>query len=382
MRVRIVLLALGGCLYAADRVPMEANYQDSASYRWLNKKVLDSRLLDDMHSLDQWTAITNGPVGLVDARLPYQVPRASLSSTEITLTRENSRDGNQSLRMRTPTSLNVPGPKSGRGWGEAGVVRHFDSEDWRNFNRISLWIRPDWEGAYVTALEAIRIHNNGVEKLPAPFGQEGEHTVVLRNHEWNHVVWEMGNVARDKVTSLEILYEMDGNEPEAADTATFYFSRLELERVDPDYIEGWGVWPGRISFSHTGYQTGATKSAIASGLSARDFRLIDQATGETVVSKPIQTVKTHIGTFQVMNFSEVRRSGSYVVEAGGITTRPFRIDPDVWRPTIWKALNFFYAERCGMAIPGVHGVCHRDWTTVHGDKRIVVNGGWHDAGDL
>jgi hypothetical protein len=35
-----------------------------------------------------------------------------------------------------------------------------------------------------------------------------------------------------------------------------------------------------------------------------------------------------------------------------------------------------------MGIPGVHGVCHRDWTVVHGDQRIVINGGWHDAGDL
>jgi hypothetical protein len=52
------------------------------------------------------------------------------------------------------------------------------------------------------------------------------------------MVWEIRNVARDKVTSLEILYEIDGNEPEAVDTATFYFSRLELERVEPDYIEG------------------------------------------------------------------------------------------------------------------------------------------------
>lgn len=25
---------------------------------------------------------------------------------------------------------------------------------------------------------------------------------------------------------------------------------------------------------------------------------------------------------------------------------PFRIDPNVWRQTIMKALNFFYAERC------------------------------------
>jgi len=76
---------------------MEANYQDSASYRWLNKKVLDSRLLDDMHSLDKWTAITNGPGGLVDARVPYQAPQANQSSTEILLTRENSRD-----ESRTP----------------------------------------------------------------------------------------------------------------------------------------------------------------------------------------------------------------------------------------------------------------------------------------
>ena len=81
--------------------------------------------------------------------------------------------------------------------------------------------------------------------------------------------------------------------------------------------------------------------------------------------------------------STVRRtSAMYVLDAGGTVTHPFRIDPNVWRQTIWKALNFFYAERCGMAIPGIHGVCHRDWQVVHGDKRIVINGGWHDAGDL
>jgi len=39
-------------------------------------------------------------------------------------------------------------------------------------------------------------------------------------------------------------------------------------------------------------------------------------------------------------------------------------------------------ERCGEAIPGVHGICHRDWRCLHEDKQIIVNGGWHDAGDL
>ena len=126
-------------------------------------------------------------------------------------------------------------------------------------------------------------------ELARAFGQEGETTVVLRNHEWNHVVWEIGNVARDKVTGFEISSLMSGHEPEAADVLTYDLDHLELQQVEPDYIEGWDVWPGRIAYSHTGYQSGATKSAIASGLKAREFRLIDQATGKAVLSKAVQT---------------------------------------------------------------------------------------------
>jgi hypothetical protein len=356
MRLFTLALILGTLSFAAERAPMTANFPDSAPYRWLNKSVLESRVLDEMKSLDKWTAI----------------------NAEMTLTRERSRNGGQSLRLRTPTRLNLPGPDTGRGWGSAGVRRRFDGEDWRSFNRLSLWIYPDCPGTYVITV-SVRVT---AEKLPAALGSASGST-VLRNHQWNHVLWELDNMApRDKVTSLEITRAMNGNEPEEADSVTFDLDRLELERVEPDYIEGWSVWPGRISYSHTGYQAGATKSAIASGLNAREFRLIDQATGQAVLSKPIETVKTQLGAFQVMDFSEVRQAGSYVLQAGGTVTHPFRIDPNVWRQTIWKALNFFYAERCGMAIPGVHGVCHRDWQVAHGDKRITINGGWHDAGDL
>ena len=36
------------------------------------------------------------------------------------------------------------------------------------------WVRLDALGFFVTALE-LRLYNEGVEKLPAPFGQEGDH---------------------------------------------------------------------------------------------------------------------------------------------------------------------------------------------------------------
>lgn len=361
--------------------PLQANFQDSAAYRWLQKKVLASRVLDDMSSLDRWAAFTNNPGAVVDSRVNVQVSRSQAVAAEMSLTRERSRAGGNSLRMRTPTKLNVPGPVNGRGWGETGVTRRFAGEDWSQFNRVSIWIYPDCAAAYVTAL-GLFLHNDGAVKVPPPFGQEGETNVVLRNHEWNHVVWEIGNVARDKITALDFSYYMAGNEPEAGDTATYYFDRLELQQVDPDYIEGWGVWPGRISYSQAGYQPGARKTAIAGGAGGGQFRLIDETTGQAVLSKALQTVKTRLGTFQVMDFSEVQQTGWYRLEAGGETTRPFRIAPDIWRDTLLKALNFFYVERCGFAIPGVHGVCHRDWQAVHGDKRIVINGGWHDAGDL
>jgi len=139
---------------------------------------------------------------------------------------------------------------------------------------------------------------------------------VLRNHEWNHVLWEIGNLPRDKVTRLEISSLTSGQEPEAADVLTYDFDHLELEQVDPDYVEGWGVWPGRISYSHAGYQSGATKSAMASGLKAKEFRLIDQATSKVVLSKSIQTLRTHLGEFQIDGFSEVQQSGSYFLQAG------------------------------------------------------------------
>jgi hypothetical protein len=160
---------------------------DSAASRWLNKKVISSRVLDDMESPDHWTPFTTGAPEVVDARIAQKAAEAGHEVAERSFSREHSREGRQSLHLRVPSRLEVPGPKNGRGWGSAGVRRAFNGEDWRNFNRISLWIYPDCVGLNVVSLE-LRLYNDGLEKLPAAFGQEGETTVVLRNQEWNHVV--------------------------------------------------------------------------------------------------------------------------------------------------------------------------------------------------
>ena len=50
-------------------MPMTARNEDSANLRWLNKKVLDSRLLDGMEDLSTWTFRGQGEMTLSDARL-------------------------------------------------------------------------------------------------------------------------------------------------------------------------------------------------------------------------------------------------------------------------------------------------------------------------
>ena len=357
MIVRIVIALMAIAITALGQEPIKINVEKSASHRWLNKKILESRVLDDMESTDNWVPFTNGAISVVDARETAKITKSKRMVTQMSVSSARSHGSGKSLLIKLPAKLDGPGPNSGRGWGTAGVVRKFDNEDWRKFNRISLWIFPDCPGAYQNWLE-LRFFNEGTEKLPALFGQEGENTILLRNYEWNHIVWEIGNVARDRITGFEISSWMPGNEPEASDSLAYYFDDFELERVEPEYIEGWNVWPGRIAFCHTGYQSGSQKSAIANDLNVNVFSVVDQESGKTVLNKPVQNIASHLGSFQLLDFSEIQQSGSYIIKAGVTMTQPFRIDSSVWEKTIWKALNFFYSERCGTSIPGVHGICH------------------------
>ena len=330
---------------------------ETTTHRWLEKEVLRTRLLDDMESLDHW-----------------KTSFWSQGKGEMELTTDRARDGSHSLRLRSATK-GVGSSQDGGVFGATSAVRVFDQEDWRQFNRLSFWVYPDLPGFHAVAF-AVRLGNQG-EKA----GRDMNH-FLLKNNQWNHVVWEVPDVARESVAEVAFTYEMNGNEPGAAETVTFDIDHLELQEVRADHYEGWNVAPGGIAFSHTGYPTNGPKTAIASDLEADRFQVVSEETGQPAFTAEVRTTQTPIGKFQVMDFTELRTPGTYTIQAGPAKTRPFRIGDDVWQRTIWKALNFFYAERCGAAIPGVHDVCHADWQGQCGDRRIVINGGWHDAGDL
>ncbi len=359
----------------ASPIPMEIDESKTANFRWVNKPVLKSLLLDDMENPANWQH--HGVGGL-------------------SFTKERFLDGTQCLRLvaKTKMKTNVaPDDREhyGRPFGEVIVRRSFKEEDWSQYNRLSFWVYPTLPGFKVISMYAV-LHNDGAIKIPDSYEREGLHFFLLKPDQWNHVVWEIASLPRERVTAVDIIYRMQGHEPGATDTVCFDIDRLELQKVEADHFEGWNVAPGRIAFSHTGYQTGTIKTAIASQLAVKEFSLVHADTNKVVLTKPIKTVTmpqpanrgvmSAAGEFHLMDFSELEEEGLYFIKAGVVETQPFRIDKNVWRGTIWKTLNFFFCERCGFDIPGIHGVCHQDWQCESSGKKMVINGGWHDAGDL
>src|SRR5258708_6660217 len=340
------------------KMPMQRKYEDGAEARWLNKKVLDSRELDSMEEAWTWWVGGEGEMGIGDGP---------------------GKSGAHSLRIRSNQNVGLVG---GAGeWEDLVASRKFPSENWSRYNRISIWVYPDVIGAPAISASLV-LHNEGAHRLPDRYNEGRHESIILNNHEWNHVVWEIAPLDRDKVTQLDFAYSLPKMLPDLGDQTILYIDQLELQTVEPDHVEGWDVAPGKIAFSHAGYTAGATKTAIASDLDAHEFSVVEQGSGKVVLTKPVKQETTLLGKYAVLDFSEVQTPGEYVLRAGATTTRPFRIGQDAWRESILKAINFMYSERCGTAIPGIHGICHLDDYSIHGNKRIIVNGGYHDAGDL
>ena len=340
------------------RRPMQPRLEDGAEYRWLNKKILDSRLLDSMEDLANWSFKGEG---------------------DMTLSGAYKKDGEHSIRIQS--AFNIARVDGSGEWEDLIATRKFSGEDWRKYNRISLWVYADVAGAPALAA-SLTLHNEGKHLLPDQFNEGRDESLLLKNHAWTHLVWEIAPLDRDKVTALDFAYSLPKMFPDPGDHTVLYIDQLELQSVAPDHVEGWDVAAGKIAFSHSGYTVGSSKSAIASDLTAREFSILDQSTGKVVLSKPVEEKKTSLGTYQLLDFSELQRPGTYQIRAGNALTRSFAISDDAWDSSVWKAINFMYSERCGTVIPGIHGICHQDDYTIRGDKRIVVNGGYHDAGDL
>lgn len=367
----VALVVSAAMTHAAEPLPsfpLVDSGENSLYHRELAKPVHASRLVDDMEQPAKWS-----PIGIV----------------QMSYTDERARDGRRSLRFRTPMrdeehlrrNRNAQGSFVGDQGGWTAVTRVFEKpEDWSAYNRLSLWVyvHPTSMPTYslILALDCKDLPDMATSPATCNVVQD------LQPGQWNHVVWEITNLPRDKIASLTISQLLRGHDPEDEGVITYDIDQIELQRVDAEPYEGWTVAPGQIAYNHVGYRPEDSKTALAGQGAGKEFEVLAAGSKSVAIRRPTATATTPQGTFSVLDFSDLRTPGEYVLQTGTLQSKPFRIADDVWRRPTYKALNFFFCERCGYDVPGIHRRCHQDWQGSYKDVKKVVNGGWHDAGDL
>ena len=189
-------------------------------------------------------------------------------------------------------------------------------------------------------------------------------------------------------------------------------------RITPHAIEGWRS-PPVIQVSQVGYHPQQQKIAVIE-LDKKDAKRplvsllrINENGG---FNSALQTPPMEWGNFLryhylQFDFSQVKKSGMYVIKYGSDTSQPFHIDDSVYARNVWQpTLEYFLpVQMCHMRVNDKyrvwHGFCHMDDARMapidsnHFDGYIqgpstltkykpgetvtgLNIGAWHDAGDF
>jgi peptidoglycan/xylan/chitin deacetylase (PgdA/CDA1 family) len=146
-----------------------------------------------------------------------------------------------------------------------------------------------------------------------------------------------------------------------------------------------------IRINQLGYRTKDIKTAVFLSnktLDLKDFKVADATTGKVVLSSKKFERGSPLDQFQScyrLNFSNLKKSGSYRIIAGNTSSPEFRIADDVYEGTADYLLNYMRQQRSGYN-PYVKDSCHtHDGYEIYGKSadsmHVNVSGGWHDAAD-
>ncbi|MBE2213484.1 MAG: glycoside hydrolase family 9 protein [Opitutaceae bacterium] len=345
----------------------EASEEGSARQRWLDKPVQRSVPIDEVESLAGWETRGVGKIELIA---------------------ERARFGKHALRFSAPMwnrefFEHRTGPKLfGTTGGATQAVRLFaQPQDWSAFNRLSVWIYVHDTGRRTYNVSLLFTCLGVPERTTEPFAAFNANS--LKPGAWHRIVWEIPYLKRDRVTEFIVHIETSGYDSDARGDLVVDVDQIELQQVEADKWQGWAIERDRIALSQIGYAPHARKVALMNPNEEARFEVVDAETGESVLIRPISTTAVKkTGRFAALDFSDLRKPGAYFLRAGSIRSDAFAVADSFWRPALIKALNFFYCERCGVDIAGVHNACHHDLTAEDGGETKPIFGGWHDAADF
>jgi len=144
---------------------------------------------------------------------------------------------------------------------------------------------------------------------------------------------------------------------------------------------------GKVLVDQVGYDTGAVKQAVVTGVdgsSARAFRVVNADTGKVVLQGTLSAagkVARWDGDYAVADFSGVRTPGHYYIEwpADGHAVRSWTFDVQdnvLERHTLSNVVYYFKGQRSsGLLDKADTHLAHPDGTP----GTLDIHGGWYDA---
>ena len=271
-------------------------------------------------------------------------------------------------------------------FGEVCAYLPLQNEDWTDFTQLKLDISAICKNV-INPNVILTVENDGVIKIPDVYNREGTHVINLEGQGKQTYVLDISNLPRDAVKGIRIFSGANGSYMNLSGEMNYTIENLIVEKNEQrSSAKGWRAQKKEIVFSHIGYGTNYSKTAIlnADEFSEGMFQLISAETNQVVFEGEILQVATENGVFGLLNFSEWKKEGSYYLQVAESKTEVFRIGPaaKLKESSVWKSLNFIFCERCGCPIHGIHGTCHEDIIVSYKGSLVSFNGGWHDAGDL
>ena len=333
--------------------PLPLDHSRSFETFGLTKTVLQSDMVCDMQDLRRWRHTGSG---------------------SMTQTSERGVHGDYSMRLTAPTRS---------GAGASRVTLDLGGVNLENYNRIKFWIYPDSPVRGAVYMN-FTIWNQGEITIPDEWSRMGLHEIHMVNRQWNEAFVEISELPRDNVTRIQLSISVPGRELTMGEYQQFDIGGIALQVIEnPEVQRGWTPAENRIIYSTTGYGIDSRKMAIVNVANHNGtFRLLDDNTNQVVFTGSVNSIESHIGSFDTIDFSDFQTEGRFVINVGDVTTQPFFINRNIWDDSAWRVLNFIFTQRCGFPVPGRHSACHFDHSGIHNNARWVQNGGWHDAGDL
>lgn len=291
-------------------------------------------------------------------------------------------NGGDALKMTAPLRLASLAEDAmfGKFSNYGTVYAHFkvDRENLEEYNRFSCDIKADYPGNDNVHI-IIGIQNDGKIKIPDRYHREGYHVANLKNHEYNHIVWEIPDLPRDCITNIVFYAFLSGDAGTTAGYVNFYIDNICFEAVEQtEHTTGWCPSYDTVIFPTCGYSIKFDKTAIST-INAESFFIKDAESGETVFEGTPQPIDNNNGKFFILDFSSVNKEGNYYIETGSYKTEVFPICEVLMEDILWKSTSYWFAKRCGFPVPTNHGSCHHDVVAVHDGKSIIYSGGWHDS---